>query len=68
MGQTVTADSAHFEAVATDPDGGPLVYVEFVVDGRVAGVSDRSGDVFPAALASSATFCNRSSRRAPSTT
>ena len=50
MGQTVTADSAHFEAVATDPDGGPLVYVEFVVDGRVVGVSDRSGDVFPAVL------------------
>lgn len=50
MGQTVTADSAHFEAVATDPDGGPLVYVEFVVDGRVVGVSDRSGEIFPAVL------------------
>ncbi len=49
-GQTVTADSAHFEAVAVDPDGGPLTYVEFVVDGRVVGISDRSGDIFPAVL------------------
>lgn len=49
-GQTVTSDSAHFEAVATDPDGGPLTYVEFVVDGRVVGISDRSGDVFPTVL------------------
>lgn len=49
-GQTVTADSAHFEAVATDPDGDPLTHVEFVVDGRVVGVSDRTGEIFPAVL------------------
>jgi len=34
------------EAVAVDPQGGPITVVEFLADGEVVARSDRSGDLF----------------------
>jgi hypothetical protein len=49
-GMTFRPDGVHFEAIAVDPDGGPLTRVEFLAGDEVVAVSDRSGDVFPAVI------------------
>jgi len=49
-GMTFRPEGVHFEAIAVDPDGGPLTRVEFLAGDEVVAVSDRSGDVFPAVI------------------
>jgi Calx-beta domain len=49
-GMTFRPDGVHFEAIAVDPDGGPLTRVEFLAGDEVVAVSDRSGDVFPTVI------------------
>lgn len=49
-GMTFRPESVHFEAIAVDPDGGPLTRVEFLAGDVVVAVSDRSGDVFPTVI------------------